>query len=122
MRHFFGNCIHHINIAFESFNKIGDFFGRMLQVIIHGDDKLFCGCPDAAQQGIMLPGISHQVKTCDMCWILRRQSLDYLPAGIRAPIVDQQYFIIRENSWHHLGQSLNQGRQCLGAIVNRYHN
>jgi len=64
----------------------------VLQVVIYCDDGGISGEPDAAEQGIMLPEVAHQVDAPDVrpC---RRTSREDLPAFIPTSIIYQDDFM-----------------------------
>ena len=74
--------------------QLGDFFWRMLEIIIHCHNDPVASGADAPQKSIMLAVISHEPDAAQP-GIVRAQRNDLLPTPIRASIVDEDDLILR---------------------------
>ena len=100
--------------------QFGDLLGRMLQIVIHGDDHVILRGADAAQQRIVLAIVAHQVDGMNPGMAIC-QLADYVPASVRAAVVDQHQFVVGRNPVEHSLQALDQFGQDGFAAVNRHH-
>ena len=80
-----------------TFGKLLDEFGNLLwwilQIVVDRHDNLMFGCSDAAQQGVMLAIIAHQIDAANPS-MLGSKLGDRLPATIFTPIIDKDKFVI----------------------------
>jgi len=65
----------------------------MLQIVIHGEDQFVVRLTDAAQKGVVLTKVTHQVDADD-ARAGGTQLCNHAPAFISAIIVNEQDFII----------------------------
>ena len=56
-------AINDIESLFQLFEQSRDFFGRMLQIVIHRHDHVVLRRADAAEQRIMLAIVAHQIQS-----------------------------------------------------------
>ena len=67
-----------------------NFFRWILEVVVNRDDKLVICLADAAQQGVMLAVVAHQVDAVKPMETFGQRD-DGFPASITAAIVDEDY-------------------------------
>ena len=58
----FGRAINNVESLFQLFEQSRDFFGRMLQIVIHRHDHVVFRRANAAQQSVMLAIVAHQIQ------------------------------------------------------------
>ena len=56
-------AINNVESLFQLFEQSRDFFGRMLQIVIHRHDHIVFCRADAAEQRVMLAIVAHQIQT-----------------------------------------------------------
>ena len=56
-----GRAVDDVVALIEHGQQLGDFLGRMLKIIVHGDDDGVLRSADAAQQRVVLAVVAHQV-------------------------------------------------------------
>ena len=115
-----GITVNHLKAFIEFTQQFVNFLRRMLQVVIHRHNRVKPGCPDAAEQGIVLPVIPHQIDSANP-GMRTCQFLDYFPALIPAAVVDEHKFIrVRQRNQRRF-QPLDQHGQNQLTVVNRDH-
>ena len=58
----FRRSINNVESLFQLFEQSRDFFGWMLQIVIHRHDQVVFRRADAAEQGVMLAIVAHQIQ------------------------------------------------------------
>jgi hypothetical protein len=111
--------VHRVAARRERIEQLGDLLGRVLQIVVHGDHDGAGGRPDAAQQGVVLTVVAHQVDAAH-ARLARRQLQDDLPARVAAAVVDQHDLGARRAAGQHRSQPGDQLGQRRGAVVHRY--
>src|SRR5262245_58871556 len=86
MGFFAGRTINDIIALGQFLEQAGRFFGRILKIIVHGDNDVVARRANAAEQRIVLSVIPHQVYP-DNTLMGLRQRLNDFPALVPAAIV-----------------------------------
>ena len=60
---FLGRAINNVESLFQLFEQSRDFFGRMLQIVIHRHDHVVFRRADPAEQSVMLAIVAHQIQS-----------------------------------------------------------
>ena len=81
----------------------------ILEIVVEGDDVSIASCPDADEQGIVLPEVAHQAKAANPCVRLSRCGHD-LPALVGAAVDHEDDLV----SWAHMFERRGQTRDELG--------
>jgi len=76
-----------IIILVERLKEFGDFFRRMLKVVVHGYHKLAFGVHHPAKRGLVLPKVPHVLDDLH-ARIFSSQLLHHVPGLVRAGVVD----------------------------------
>jgi len=103
-------AVDHIVPFSELGKQLGDFFGGMLEIVVHGDDDRMRSRPDAAQQGIVLAVIAHHADSL-AARVLGGQLAKKRPAVVRAAVVHQNNFEARRDHFHHTGKAFDEDRK-----------
>ena len=96
-----------------------DLLRRVLEVVVHGDDDRGGGGADAAQHRVVLPVVPQEPDAVDP-GVRGGQALDGRPAGVPAPVVDQQQFDRRANRRAAGRDPRDQQLQAVGGVVDRH--
>ena len=92
----------------------------MLEIVVNGDDGVEASRPDAAEQGVVLAVIAHQVDRPQR-GILARQLLDHVPGVIPAAVVDDDHLRVASQALADGGKSPEELGKRQGAVVGGDH-
>ena len=93
-----------------------NLFRRILQVVVHRHDDVVFRQPDAAEQGVVLAVIPHEVDTLNAGEALRQRG-NHIPASIAASVVDENHLEWIAGSGEHGMEPFHQEGQGLFAVV-----
>ncbi len=114
------NAVDQVEVVTHDIGEhLGDFFRRVLQVVIHGDDVGAAGLLQAAHEGIVLPIVAHQLHSDDVLGIALAQGLQTVPRSITAAVIDQQNFVALAHAAQHGAQARMQLDQGGRRVINR---
>src|SRR5438045_2536990 len=111
-------AIYHIVSVVQPLKQFRDLFRWVLQIVVQSDDSVVPRRPDAAEQGIVLAVIAHQVDAAQSL-ILATQVHDALPASIAAAVVHEDHLVRQVELLKHRREATHERaeRQC--AVVDR---
>ena len=92
--------IHDVFVVAELLQQLGDLFGRMLEVVVEGDDHVMPREADAAQHCVVLAVVPHQVHAPDPL-VIPGEALDHRPRAVAAAVVDDEELVIRRGGVEH---------------------
>ena len=81
-------AIYHIVSVVQPLKQFRDLFRWVLQIVVQSDDSVVPRRPDAAEQGIVLAVIAHQVDAADP-GVLQGQLLHDFPTPVPAAVVHE---------------------------------
>lgn len=120
MAFLFETADHEIVTFHETLGQLADLLGRILQVVIHGDDHVARGVFQSDEIGVVLAGILQEVDA-DHFRILCREPLDHQPAVVRARIVDQHDLALPALRPEVVEGPADRVREEVGAAIDRDH-
>ena len=95
---------------------MSDLFGRVLQVVVEGDDVSVSGIPNAHQKCVVLAEVPHQPDAPDP-GIASGCSGDDVPTRVWAPVIDEDDLVGGRKLVERGGETGEQQRQRrLGAM------
>src|SRR5579883_93583 len=94
------------------------FFGRVLEIIVHGDDDLVSRLADTAKQGVMLTIIAGQVDSAHFGVELGQRRDDF-PTLIGTSVIDKKDLKCRGARLQHIANAGGQLRQARFPSINR---
>ena len=100
----------------EAVEEQRDFLGRMLEVVVDGDDDFAGGGADAAEERVVLAVVSQERNAAHLR-VFAREFLDDAPTPIAARVIDHDDLQARGTAGEHGLQPLDERRQRVLAII-----
>ena len=113
-------AINDIESLFQLFEQSRDFFGWLLQIVIHRHDYIVFCRANAAEQSIMLAIVAHEIEATHRR-VARGEFGDYVPASVPAAVVDQDDLVLERDSRQNFAQTTAQFSDGTFAVVNWCH-
>ena len=89
--------------------------GRVLEVVVHGDDEVAGGLAEAGEVGVVLAVVAQEVEGHDVRGGARAVG-DHLPAAVLAAVVDQDQLVAQAGVLEDLDDPVDRGadhvRRC----------
>ncbi len=112
-------AVDHVVSLVEDGEQFRDFLGRMLEVVVHGDDDGVLGGADSAQQRVVLAVVAHQVDGVNPR-VLRSEMSHDVPTVVGTVVVDEDEFVIFGESGQDFAQAADEFGQYAFAAVDRH--
>ena len=85
---FYLRCtVHDVKPFSELREELGDFFGRVLEIIVQCDNNLVICCSDATEQRVVLTEIAGETVAADTC-VGAGELLDDAPRAVPSAVLD----------------------------------
>jgi hypothetical protein len=109
-----------VYILREGSQQLRDLLGRLLEVVVEGDDDLVVGGADAREQRVVLPEVPHEVDAADGR-VRRNQLLDAGPAVVRASVVHEDDLECRDEGGEDVGDPRHELFERRRAAIDGHH-
>src|SRR5437660_5861290 len=112
--------VHYVVPFGQLLQQSRDLLGRMLEIIVHGDDDLVPSSPDATQERVVLAVIAHQADAPDP-GIGFPELRNDPPTRINAAVVYKYELEPRGSSLQRHAQPLREVPKNPSGVVHRHH-
>jgi hypothetical protein len=115
----FRRTVDHVMAFAQHRQQLGNLLGRILQIVVNGDDEFAAGRADAAQQGVVLAVVAAHAQAAHT-GVAGTQALDHAPGIVAAAILDEHDLEAQLLRLEHGLQALVQHGQDRRRAVDRH--